>query len=173
MSLFNHTLIAYPKLELGQFTTVAARIRGLLSNVDLAVVKVCDNTLTDSSQDWKQYAQKSFGCDPHAAAGDINSKVPHAGLLKYKTRLDPVQLVTRHDGTPWVMDIKQVGLDSLKNIVQEYFMYHYRIACSIPNTAVPWGEVSRDQNKFILPTYLPLNFKVANPSKMYKKDVHA
>lgn len=35
---------------------------------------------------------------------------------------------------------------------------------------MPWGEVSRDQNKYLSPTYLPPNFKVGDPSKMHKKD---
>ncbi|KIK72514.1 hypothetical protein PAXRUDRAFT_180517, partial [Paxillus rubicundulus Ve08.2h10] len=34
----------------------------------------------------------------------------------------------------------------------------------------PWGEVARNQNKYISPKYLPLNFKVTDPSKMHKKD---
>ncbi|KIJ11844.1 hypothetical protein PAXINDRAFT_15297 [Paxillus involutus ATCC 200175] len=128
------------------------------------------NHLKDIQKDWDQYAQESFGCDADAAAADTDSEVLHAGLPKCKTRLDPVELVTRGDGKPWVMDIKQVGLDSLKDFIRGYFTYHYRVACGIPNAAVPWGEVSRDQNKYLSPTYLPPNFKVGDPSKMHKKD---
>ncbi|KIJ04792.1 hypothetical protein PAXINDRAFT_21918, partial [Paxillus involutus ATCC 200175] len=126
--------------------------------------------LKDIQKDWDQYAQESFGRNADAAAADTDSGVPHAGLPKCKTRLDPIELVTRGDGKPWVMNIKQVGLDSLKDLVRGYFMYHYRVACGIPNAAVPWGEVSRDQNKYLSPTYLPPNFKVGDPSKMHKKD---
>ncbi|KIJ05170.1 hypothetical protein PAXINDRAFT_21550 [Paxillus involutus ATCC 200175] len=126
--------------------------------------------LKDIQKDWDEYAQESFGRDADAATADTDSGVPHAGLPKCKTRLDPVELVTRGDGKPWVMDIKQVGLDSLKDLVRGYFTYHYRVACGIPNAAVPWGEVSRDQNKYLSPTYLPPNFKVGDPSKMHKKD---
>ncbi|KIJ12438.1 hypothetical protein PAXINDRAFT_14762 [Paxillus involutus ATCC 200175] len=128
------------------------------------------NHLKDIQKDWDQYAQESFGRDADAAAADMDSGVLHAGLPKCKTRLDPVELVTRGDGKPWVMDIKQVSLDSLKDLVRGYFTYHYRVACGIPNAAVPWGEVSRDQNKYLSPTYLPPNFKVGDPSKMHKKD---
>jgi hypothetical protein len=83
------------------------------------------NHLKDIQKDWDQYAQESFGRDADAAAADTDSGVPHAGLPKCKTRLDPVELVTRGDGKPWVMDIKQVDLDSLKDLVRGYFMYHY------------------------------------------------
>ncbi|KIK78318.1 hypothetical protein PAXRUDRAFT_16933 [Paxillus rubicundulus Ve08.2h10] len=128
------------------------------------------NCLQDIQKDWENYAQESFGRDPDAAAADTDSEVPCISLLKCKPRLDVVDLVTKSDGKPWVANIKQVSLDSLKNIVRGYFTYHYRIACGIPNAAIPWGEVARNQNKYISPKYLPLNFKVTDPSKMHKKD---
>ncbi|KAF8834287.1 hypothetical protein BDN67DRAFT_1016666 [Paxillus ammoniavirescens] len=126
--------------------------------------------LQDIQKDWENYAQESFGCDPDAAAADMDGEVPRISLPKCKPRLDVVDLVTKSDGKPWVADVKQVSLDLLKNIVRGYFTYDYRIACGIPNAAVPWGEVARDQNKYVSPQYLPPNFKVTDPSKMHKKE---
>ncbi|KIK71744.1 hypothetical protein PAXRUDRAFT_22900 [Paxillus rubicundulus Ve08.2h10] len=81
--------------------------------------------LQDIQKDWENYTQESFGRDPNAATADMDSEVPHISLLKCKPRLDVVGLVTKSDGKPWVADVKQVSLDSLKNIVRGYFTYHY------------------------------------------------
>ncbi|KIK72581.1 hypothetical protein PAXRUDRAFT_21822 [Paxillus rubicundulus Ve08.2h10] len=72
--------------------------------------------LQDIQKDWESYTQESFSHNPDAATADTDSKVPHISLPKCKPRLDVVDLVTKSDGKPWVADVKQVSLDSLKNI---------------------------------------------------------
>ncbi|KAF8834199.1 hypothetical protein BDN67DRAFT_1016745 [Paxillus ammoniavirescens] len=120
-----------------------------------------------STQSWME---ESFGGEPNAVEVDSDDQAPPAGLPKSKARQDPVKLVTGHDGQPWLSDIKDASLRLLKNIVRGYFTCHYRIACGIPNAAVPWGEVSKDQDEYIAPLYLPPGFKVTDPSKTHKRE---
>ncbi|KAF8833782.1 hypothetical protein BDN67DRAFT_1017188 [Paxillus ammoniavirescens] len=124
----------------------------------------------DIQKDWNLYAQESFGGEPNAVEVNSDDQAPPAGLPKSKARQDPVELVTGRDGQPWLSDIKDASLRLLKNIVQGYFTCHYRIACSIPNAVVPWGEVSKDQDEYIAPLYLPPGFKVTDLSKMHKRE---
>ncbi|KAF8835093.1 hypothetical protein BDN67DRAFT_1015849 [Paxillus ammoniavirescens] len=127
-------------------------------------------SLQDIQKDWDLYAQESFGSEPNTAEVNSDNQAPPAGLPKSKARQDPVELVTRRDGQPWLSDIKDASLHLLKNIVRGYFTCHYRIACSIPNAAVPWGEVSKDQDEYIVPVYLPPGFKVTDLSKTHKRE---
>ncbi|KAF8835201.1 hypothetical protein BDN67DRAFT_984782 [Paxillus ammoniavirescens] len=127
-------------------------------------------SLWDIQKDWDLYAQESFGGEPNAAEVDSDDQASPVGLPKSKARQDPIELVTRHNGQPWLSNIKDASLRLLKNIVRGYFTCHYRIACSIPNVAVPWGEVSKDQDEYIVPLYLPPGFKVTDPSKMHKRE---
>ncbi|KAF8836070.1 hypothetical protein BDN67DRAFT_1014974 [Paxillus ammoniavirescens] len=127
-------------------------------------------SLQDIQKDWDLYAQESFGSEPNAAEVDSDDQAPLAGLPKSKARQDPVELVTGRDGQPWLSNIKDASLRLLKNIVWGYFTCHYRIACAIPNVAVPWGEVSKDQDEYIAPLYLLPGFKVTDPSKTHKRE---
>ncbi|KIK73562.1 hypothetical protein PAXRUDRAFT_178085 [Paxillus rubicundulus Ve08.2h10] len=78
------------------------------------------DSLQGIQKDWDLYAKESFGGEPNAAEVN-NNQAPPAGLLKFKARQDPVELVTRRNGQPWLSDIKDASLGLLKNIVQGYF----------------------------------------------------
>ncbi|KAF8836280.1 hypothetical protein BDN67DRAFT_984041 [Paxillus ammoniavirescens] len=71
---------------------------------------------------------------------DSNDQAPQAGLPKSKARQDPVKLVTG------------------------------RITCGIGNATVPWDKVSKDQDQYIVPVYLPPRFKFTDPLKMHKRE---
>ncbi|KAF8833108.1 hypothetical protein BDN67DRAFT_986244, partial [Paxillus ammoniavirescens] len=90
-------------------------------------------SLQDIQKDWDLYAQESFSGEPNTVEVDSDDQAPPAGLPKSKARQDPVELVTRRDGEPWLSDIKDASLRLLKSIVRGYFTCHYRFKVTNPS----------------------------------------